>query len=65
MFYDQRGNGRSTQVAPNAPQTLEAQVADLEALRMALRAETVDLVGDSFGGLIVLDLIDMELLWDK
>ncbi len=54
VFYDQRGNGRSTRMAPNAPQTLEAQVADLEALRVALRAEKIDLVGDSFGGLIVL-----------
>lgn len=54
VFYDQRGNGRSTRVAPHAPQTLAAQVADLEALRVALRAETIDLVGDSFGGLIVL-----------
>lgn len=54
VFYDQRGNGSSTRVVPNAPQTLEAQVADLEALRVALRAETIDLVGDSFGGLIVL-----------
>jgi proline iminopeptidase len=54
VFYDQRGNGRSTRMIPNAPQTLEAQVADLEALRITLRAETIDLVGDSFGGLIVL-----------
>ena len=54
VFYDQRGNGRSTRVTPNAPQTLEAQVADLEAVRMALHAKTIDLVGDSFGGLIVL-----------
>lgn len=54
VFYDQRGNGRSTRVTPNAPQTLDAQVADLEALRTALHAETIDLVGDSYGGLIVL-----------
>lgn len=54
VFYDQRGDGRSTRVASNAPQTLEAQVADLEALRLALRAENVDLIGDSFGGLVVL-----------
>lgn len=54
VFYDQRGNGRSTRVAPDAPQTLDAQVADLEALRVALRADKIDLVGDSFGGLIVL-----------
>ena len=54
VFYDQRGNGHSTRIASNAPQTLDAQVADLEALRVALHADSVDLVGDSFGGLIVL-----------
>ena len=43
VFYDQRGDGRSTRVTPNAPQTLEAQVADLEALRIALYAERIDL----------------------
>lgn len=54
VFYDQRGNGRSIRLAPGAPQTLDAQIADLEALRTSLHAETIDLVGDSFGGLIVL-----------
>jgi proline iminopeptidase len=54
VFYDQRGNGGSTRLAPNAPQTMEAQVADLEALRASLGAEKVDLVGDSFGGFLVL-----------
>ena len=54
VFYDQRGNGGSTRVSPGAPQTLDAQVADLDAVRTALHAEKIDLVGDSFGGLIVL-----------
>lgn len=52
VFYDQRGLGLSTRVAPGAPQTMEAQVADLEALRAHLHLEQIDLVGDSFGGLL-------------
>lgn len=54
VFYDQRGNGKSTRVQANAPQTMDAQVADLDAVRVALHAEKVDLVGDSFGGFVVL-----------
>lgn len=54
VFYDQRGDGRSTRLAPGAPQTMQAQVADLDAVRAALKAEKIDLVGDSFGGLVVL-----------
>ncbi len=54
IFYDQRGNGASTRLAPNAPQTMDAQVADLEALRAYLRLDKVDLLGDSFGGFVAL-----------
>ena len=54
VFYDQRGNGKSTRLAANAPQTMDAQVADLEAVRGALHADKIDLVGDSFGGFVVL-----------
>ena len=54
VFYDQRGNGQSVRMTANAPQNLEAQVADLDAVRAALHAEKVDLVGDSYGGFLVL-----------
>jgi len=54
VLYDQRGTGRSTRVAPRAPQTMDAQVADLEALRAKLGFAKFDLVGDSFGGLIAM-----------
>ena len=54
VFYDQRGNGKSTRLQPNAPQTMDAQVADLEAVRVALHMEKIDLLGDSFGGFVVL-----------
>src|SRR3984885_8096316 len=36
ILYDQRGTGASKQVQPNAPQSMGAQVADLEAIRKAL-----------------------------
>lgn len=54
VFYDQRGVGRSTRLAPDASQTIDAQISDLEAVRLAVHADRFDLVGDSFGGLIAL-----------
>ncbi len=54
VFYDQRGLGKSTRIAANAPQTMDAAVADLDAIRSHLHLDKVDLVGDSFGGLIVM-----------
>ncbi len=54
VFYDQRGDGQSTRMIADAPQTVDAQVADLDAVRTALHAEKVDLVGDSYGGFLVL-----------
>ena len=54
VFYDQRGNGKSTRLQANASQTMDAQVADLEAVRVALHEEKIDLLGDSFGGFVVL-----------
>ena len=54
VLYDQRGTGASKRLAPGAPQTMDAEVADLDALRADLHLDKVALVGDSFGGLIVL-----------
>jgi proline iminopeptidase len=54
VFYDQRGIGAS-KPAPGATallQTMDAQVADLDAVRQALKLEKVVLVGDSYGGLL-------------
>ena len=50
--YDQRGAGRSTSPA-DGDYGLAAQVADLEAVRLALGADTVQLIGQSWGGAIV------------
>lgn len=52
VFYDQRGTGASPLTVPAAPQTMTAQVADLDAVRASLHAERVDLAGDSYGGLL-------------
>ncbi|QNI30983.1 alpha/beta fold hydrolase [Alloacidobacterium dinghuense] len=52
VFYDQRGTGKSQRVSANASQGMDAQVADLEAVRAHLGFEKVDLVGDSYGGLL-------------
>jgi proline iminopeptidase len=52
VFYDPRGTGASKHIAANARQDMDAQVADLEAVRAHLGLDKVALVGDSFGGLI-------------
>ncbi len=52
IFYDQRGTGASHLKNPAAPQTMDAQVADLEAVRASLHVDKVHLIGDSYGGLL-------------
>lgn len=51
VSYDQRGAGRST-MADDLDYSLEGHVADLEAVRKALGVESVQLVGQSWGGAI-------------
>jgi proline iminopeptidase len=54
VFYDQRGTGKSTRVSEGAPQTMEAQVDDLEAIRAHFGFAKFTLVGDSYGGLLAM-----------
>jgi proline iminopeptidase len=54
VLYDQRGTGASKKVQPNAPQTMSAQVADLDAIRNALSLDRVAVLGDSYGGMIAM-----------
>jgi proline iminopeptidase len=54
VFYDQRGTGKSTRVSAGAPQTMDAQVADLEAIRTHFSFAKFSLVGDSYGGLLAM-----------
>src|SRR5580704_15896459 len=54
VLYDQRGTGASKHVRPNAPQSMDAQVADLEAIRNALSLDRIAVLGDSYGGMIAM-----------
>lgn len=57
VFYDQRGTGRSKSAKSAAPlmaQGMPEQVADLEAVRQALKLDKFALLGDSYGGLVAM-----------
>ena len=54
IFYDQRGDGASQLSNPAASQSMDTQVADLDAIREHLHFDKIDLCGDSFGGLLVI-----------
>lgn len=53
IAYDQRGSGASTAPA-DGDYSLAAEVADLEAVRVASGAAQVDLLGESWGGGVAL-----------
>jgi proline iminopeptidase len=52
VYYDQRGSGRSSPAA--ADETIDRFVADLEAVRAALGAGVVDVIGHSFGAYLAM-----------
>ncbi len=54
VFYDQRGTGASKLLKADASQAMDTQVADLDAIRSYLKFEQIDLVGDSYGGLLAM-----------
>ena len=54
VFYDQRGTGHSSPVAPDGAITVADFVADLEALREALKATSLDVLGHSCGGYLAM-----------
>ncbi|HEY2781212.1 MAG TPA: alpha/beta fold hydrolase [Steroidobacteraceae bacterium] len=54
ILYDQRGTGASKRVESGAPQSMDAQVADLDAVRGALSLDRVAVLGDSYGGMIAM-----------
>lgn len=54
VLYDQRGTGASKRIEAGAPQSVDAQVADLEAVRQALGLNKFALLGDSYGGLVAM-----------
>jgi proline iminopeptidase len=54
VLYDQRGTGGSKRMQSGASQSMDAQVADLDAVRQTLGLEKFALLGDSYGGLVVM-----------
>lgn len=52
VYYDYRGRGRSDKPADPSSITFENDVADLEALRVALGAAKMNIYGFSYGGLV-------------
>jgi proline iminopeptidase len=60
VFYDQRGTGASKNLKPGASQSMDAQVADLDAVRKAVGLDKVVLVGDSYGGLLSMAYASMH-----
>ena len=50
IFYDQRGNGRSSPLKEGQSCTLADQIDDLDALRAHLGLEKMILLGSSWGG---------------
>jgi proline iminopeptidase len=54
VLYDQRGTGKSNRVTADASFGMDAQVADMEAIRAKFGFQKFDLVGDSYGGLLAM-----------
>src|SRR5689334_22655699 len=54
VLYDQRGTGASKRMQAGASQSMDAQVADLDAVRQSLGLNKVAVLGDSYGGLIAM-----------
>ena len=59
VLYDQRGTGASKRIqagesSTTVSQSMDAQVADLDAVRQALGLTKFALLGDSYGGLVAM-----------
>lgn len=52
VFYDQRGTGRSPKATTPDDLSVAAMVEDVENLRRELKAERIDLLGHSWGGIL-------------
>src|SRR6266568_1579018 len=53
IFIDERGSGRSQRLQDLSQYTVEAMVEDLEDVRVALNLGKIDLLGHSYGGVLV------------
>lgn len=55
IFYDQRGNGRSTMATIDSSNfTIDLMVEDLEGLRQAFGIDKLNIIGHSWGGLLAM-----------
>jgi proline iminopeptidase len=54
VLYDQRGTGASKRMRAGASQSMDAQVADLDAVRQALGLNKFAVLGDSYGGMVAM-----------
>jgi len=54
VFYDQRGVGRSASLKKDESCNLADQIADLDAVRVSVGADRIDLLGHSWGGYLVM-----------
>ena len=52
IYYDQRGCGRSTLVLEKNRLTMARHVKDLEAIRLHFNLDKLDMIGNSWGGLL-------------
>jgi proline iminopeptidase len=53
IYYDQRGNGRSSLIGDPARLAVTLHIADLEAIRRHFGLEKMALLGNSWGGLLI------------
>jgi proline iminopeptidase len=53
IYYDQRGNGRSSLIDDPAALAIPRHIADLEAIRRHFGLEKMNLLGNSLGGLLI------------
>ncbi|HYD79209.1 MAG TPA: alpha/beta fold hydrolase [Paucimonas sp.] len=51
VYFDAIGRGRSDRLADPAGYTVEREIEDIEAVRVALGAERISLLGQSYGGI--------------
>lgn len=53
IYYDQRGNGRSTLIDDPAKLAVPLHIADLETIRRHFGLQRMNLIGNSWGGLLI------------
>ncbi|NLI98036.1 alpha/beta hydrolase [bacterium] len=54
IYYDLRAHGMSPESSPARPHGVMQDADDLDTLRLALGLERIDLLGHSYGGLVIL-----------